>query len=201
MGNSTLFFEPESHTYSIDGERIPSVTEVLSDVGIVDYSHLPESTREMALARGRAVHLATQFEDEGDLDEASIPDDLRGYLEAWRRFKRETRFVPELIEYRSFHPSHKYAGTLDRTGNLGGNVLNCLLDIKTNDAQEWVRYQLAAYAAFFDSPRKYIRMSVELHADGSYRLKEFACRHWQSDINVFMSALNVYRAKRERRAA
>lgn len=198
---SALQFDPAAHIYTVDGIQVPSVTEVLSDVGIIDYSHLPDATREMALDRGRAVHLATQFDDEGDLDEASIPEAHRGYLEAWRRFRRECRFHPELIEHRGFHPVHKYAGTLDRTGNLGGNVVNCLLDIKTNDAQEWVRYQLAAYAAFFDSPRKYIRMSVELHADGSYRLKEFACRHWQSDMNVFVSALNVYRAKRERRAA
>lgn len=201
MGNNSLLFDPESHTYSLDGECLPSVTEVLSDVGIIDYSHIPEPTREMALERGRAVHLATQFEDEGDLSEGSITEDLRGYLEAWRRFRREARFVPELIEYRGFHPSHKYAGTLDRTGNLGGNVVNCLLDIKTNDAQEWVRYQLAAYAAFFDSPRKFRRMSVELHQDGSYRVREFPCRDWQADMNVFVSALNVYRAKRERIAS
>ena len=68
----SLRFDPDSHLYRVDGIIVPSVTQVLEDVGIVDYSRLPGSTREMALRRGSAVHAACHYDDEGDLDETQL---------------------------------------------------------------------------------------------------------------------------------
>jgi hypothetical protein len=191
-----LMFDEASHTYSVEGVPLPSVTQVLEDVGIIDYGFLPREDRERYLRRGSAVHLLTQLDDEDDLDEASIDPAIAGYLEGWRRFRRESGFVPSLIEHRSYNPQYGYAGTLDRTGSLRDSSTVVLLDIKTGTSPYWCRYQLAAYAAFFDGPRKYPRLSVELHDDGTYRIEEFACRDWQADFNVFISALAVWRAKR-----
>lgn len=190
-----LTFDEAAHAYALDGAPMLSVTQVLEGVGIIDYSGLPEHIRERALARGRAVHVATHYDDEGALDEATVAPGVTGYLEAWRRFRRESGFVPELIEHRGFHQQYPYAGTLDRTGRLA-NGSEVLLDIKSGTAEWWVRVQLAAYAAFFEHPRKWRRMSVELHGDGTYRNEEFPCRGWQSDFNVFLAALTVAEAKR-----
>lgn len=189
---SVLHFDSELHQYTIDGVVLPSVTGVLSDVGVIDYSYLPLSVREMALKRGQAVHLATQYADQNEL--GRVPEWLTGYVDAWQRFRENTGFLPELIEHRSYHTLYRYAGTLDRTGSIGGSVV--ILDLKTNDAPWWVRIQLAAYAAFFESPRKYRRIAVELHEDGTYRMEEFASREWQRDFDDFLACLTVYQIKR-----
>jgi len=195
-----LQFEAASHTYTLDGQILPSVTQVLEDVGIIDYSFLPAEDRQKYLTRGSAAHLATQLDDEGDLDEDTVDPAIAPYLVAWRGFRSDSGFTPALIEHRGFSPEHGYAGTLDRSGTFSGKPTTMyILDIKTGTAPWWVRVQLAAYSAFFDGPRKYPRIAVELHDDGTYRVsEEFPGRDWQKDFSVFTSALEVYRAKRRK---
>jgi hypothetical protein len=149
----------------------------------------------MALDRGQRVHTATQYDDEGALDEDTVAPDIAPYLAAWRNFRRNTGFLPSLIEHRGFNPAYRFAGTLDRTGTFNGSS-TVLLDIKTNQAEWWVRVQLAAYASFFENPRTYRRLCVELHADETYRICEFASRTWLDDFNIFLAALGVFNAKR-----
>lgn len=210
---SNLHFDAATHTYSVDGVIVPSVTQVLEDVGIVDYSGIPEPIREAALERGRLVHLCTQYDEELEregqrLADSEIDPALSGFVEAARRFRRETGFAPNLIEHRGFHRGYRYAGTLDRTGTFRGSTMNDIVDYKTGTAAEWVKYQTAAYAAFFERPRMMRRLCVELHADGTYTIP-FVCegREFQEHFNVFLSALNVFRVKhpngkrQERRAA
>lgn len=187
---SDLTFEESGHIYRVDGIVVPSVTQVLADVGIIDYSRIPAEDRERYLQRGKDVHIATHYDDEGDLDEAAFNEDLRGYLEAWRRFRAETGFVPELIEYRGFHSVYRYAGTLDRTGDWRGRKI--LLDMKTGNAAAFVELQLAAYAAFFKSPAAFHRIGVEVHDDGTYRIQEFPCKDFWADFQVFVAALVVH---------
>jgi hypothetical protein len=56
-----LHFDAAAHTYSVNGVVKPNVTSILEDVGIVDYSAVPAQNRELGLARGRVVHLITQY--------------------------------------------------------------------------------------------------------------------------------------------
>jgi hypothetical protein len=197
-----LQFDELNHEYRIDGRPLPSVTQVLEDVGIIDYSKIPNETREQALERGRVVHLCTQFDDEFSRDgqqlaDEQIADSVRGYVEAWRRFRRETGFTPDLIEYRSYHATHLYAGTLDRTGVFRAERTRFVVDLKTGTAAPWTRIQTAAYSAFFTTPRLFPRLAVELHKDGTYSVPfgEWHGREWQEHFNLFLSALNCYREK------
>ena len=183
-----LAFDAADHSYAFDGATIPSVTQVLEDCGIIDYSEIPAGIRTMALERGRFVHEVCQFHDEGDLGE--FDPKLAGYLDAWKRFRAEFGFTPDLIEHRGHCQQWGYAGTLDRRSD------NVLLDIKTNCAPPWTAFQTAAYANFFESPAKYRRMAVELHADGTYKIHEFRCGNFSRDLGVFLAALTVYNAKR-----
>jgi len=216
-----LTFKPNPiHEYFWNGVRVPSVTEILDDVGIVDYSSIPFGMREMALQRGSDVHTATHYDDENDLefDEElwlansigyereyqrtgmGVAPTRAGYVAAWRKFRRETGFEPELIEHRGYNESYGFAGTLDRSGsyrvNLTGTA-DILLDIKCGDAPQWTRLQLAAYASFFQSPRRFMRVAVELHKDNTYRLFRWEGKDWQADFNAFVACLAVYRMKRE----
>jgi hypothetical protein len=188
-----LQFDEDSHTYAVNGVPVPSVTQVLQDVGIIDYSAIPDGARAWALERGRFVHQVCQFSDDGDLGE--VDPTLQGYLDAWLLFRSQTGFVPDLIEYRGHNPTYGFAGTLDRRGCFPGQSAT-LLDIKTSVAPAWTAYQTAAYASFFTDGGKYRRAAVELHKDGTYRLHEYRCADYHRHLNIFLAALTVWNVKR-----
>ena len=194
--DSPLTFDETAHRYYLNGATIPSVTQVLECAGLVNYGFLGER-RDEYLERGRAVHLAAQRYDEGNLAEAGVPLEFRGYLQAWRAFRNDYAFVPTFIEHRVLHADYKYAGTLDRTGRIGDGT-EIILDIKTGVAPTAVRYQLAAYAACLPHPRTRRRRCVELHADGSYRVIAFETSDYLRDFNVFAAAIETFRAKEEK---
>lgn len=185
-----LVFDEPSHTYFLDGVRIPSVTQILEAVGVVDFSYLPPGTRKMALERGRRVHLATQFDDEADLDLDGLDEALLPYVQSWRNWRRDSGFEPTLIEYLGYHPSG-YAGRMDRFGKIRSRSL--LVDIKTNSMEGWVRLQTAGYAAFLPDPISFERVCVELHQDATYRAITYPGKDFKRDFQDFQSCLAVYR--------
>jgi hypothetical protein len=191
-------FDEEHHLYTVGGQIKTSVTQVLEGAGIIDYSHIPPSTRRMALERGRRVHLATQWDDEGDYVEGSFGE-LEGFVLAWRRFRAEMQFTPTLIEHRGYNPMGDYCGTLDREGTWR-NGERVLVDIKTNHAENWVRMQLAAYAAFRPDPRAILRVCVELHGDGTYDARRiYPGAEQQRHFGEFLACLTTFRLKQEMR--
>ena len=185
-------FDEEKHIYTLDGRPVPSVTQILQAVGNVDYSHIPPSTRRWALERGRMVHLYTQYDDQAVLDDSCVDPHIAPYLAAWRRFRAETGFTPDLIEHRGYHPEHGYAGTLDRRG-IHPKLGRVMLDIKTNNAEEWVRLQTAAYSALFPDPATYTRVCVELKGDETYRLVTFPGKEFRRDFQDFLGAFSTMR--------
>jgi hypothetical protein len=187
-------FDEASHRYHLDGKPLPSVTTVLADAGLLKYDFLDEHLRETCLERGRQVHMLTQLDDEGRLDEDNIGEENLDYLLAWRKFKKDFEFTPRLIEHKVFHPMLKYAGCLDRVGRArDGREL--LIDIKTGVAPHAARYQTAAYAACLPHPRTYARRVVELRPDLSYRVIAFNASDYWTDFTVFTGALRAFKAK------
>jgi hypothetical protein len=88
-------FDPVPHTYTLAGERLPSVTQVLQAAGIIDFSRVPQPILLAARDRGAAVHLACHYVNEEDLDvdafAAEFPE-YWPYLSAWITFRRESGF-------------------------------------------------------------------------------------------------------------
>jgi hypothetical protein len=97
---------------------VPSVTTILSSVGLPDLSMVPAELLEWKAGLGTAVHKATELEDKGVIDQYELDLATVPYLEAYRRFKEESGFVPTAIEGRVYHPKFHYAGTFDRIGIL-----------------------------------------------------------------------------------
>lgn len=185
-----LQFDPIGHIYQYRGRRVPSVTQVLKDMGLVDYSKIPQDVLQLACARGTAVHIATQLWDENDLEESSIADELRPYLTAWMRFRNETGFLCELNEARGYDPSLVVAGTLDRSGLLCKSAV--ILDIKTGILLPGHALQLTAYAQFFAAPRKYRRYVVQLKDDATYKLTEFPIETYARDLMTWQAAASLW---------
>ncbi len=188
-----LTFDEESHTYRINGVVVPSVTQVLDGAGFIDKQWFTDEARQ----RGTYVAQATQFDDEGTLDFEALDDGLRGYVEAWRKFKREAGFTKILfIEQRVCDPELAYAGTLDRLLRWGHPSYPWVLDIKTGAKAAWHCLQTAAYAGCLPGVASgYRRGSVILKEDGTYKFIKHS--DW-NDWRVFQAALSIYHWKSEK---
>lgn len=177
-------FDPETHTYSHEGFKIPSVTTVIRI--LTEYGRMSEKMLAPYAKRGTEVHTLTeQYDLDHDFDPDTVDEDRQGYLLAWVNFRNDFDFVPTHIEERLFHPRLYYAGTADRFGPLRGQM--SVIDIKTSaKLGPAVGVQLAAYQhAFNDSGNGVFgqkqgtgeeiigRYAVQLKPDGTYLVKEY----------------------------
>lgn len=182
-----LTFDEASHTYTWDGIKIPSVTTVLSP--LVDYSMVHPEVLERGRQLGSAVHRMTELYDLDDLDETSLQPVMLKYLDAWKKFREDTNFVPDTIEKRMYHPIHRYCGTSDRTGVIRGK--KAVIDIKKMmSLGPVIGVQLAAYQAMHNLEQEGIthRYALGLRPDGTYRLEPYTD---PSDFAVFLSLLTI----------
>lgn len=186
-----LDFDPETHTYTLDGQAVPSVTQVLKPL-LGWYGDGAEGAR----VRGSDVHSLTAQHDWG-LSPA-VPEDLAPYIAAWEKFKENLRLCPVAVEKRVAHPVWLYAGTLDRVMRFPGGTV-ALVDIKTSVSLEaWIGCQLAAYREAWNHERPKAEqitksLAVSLRADGTYALRTFADH--PGDWAMFTSLLTEARWK------
>ena len=190
-----LTFEPENHIYRLGDRVLPGITSILVGAGLIDNSRFTPEARD----RGTAVHLATQYHDEGDLAKDSLTDEIEVRLRAWNAFKKDTGFEmtesPELVVA---SPSLGYATAIDRIGFVSGNTF--VLNIKTGAAYNWHPIQTAgevlAYAEWRGLTGRetaaLMRACVELKADGTYRLHPHTNR---ADFTAFRAAVTIYHLK------
>ena len=186
---NVLTFDSETHTYRVGDEIIPSVTQILKDVGLIDTTHFKPEHAE----RGTTVHEATQFWDETGMEDDTIPEELLGYLEGWKKFREETGFEPSHIE-QSFYSPQGYAGTVDRIGQTH-KINPILLDIKTGPPQSWHRLQLGAYALMVKRELNipiWDMWGVHLRKDGTYSVESYKSIEHSAD---WLAVLRVYHIK------
>jgi len=178
----SLVFDQATHSYERDGVRLPSVTQVLKSVGIID----PDKYAPGAAMRGTVVHLACQFLDEDDLLESAVPEEIGGYLDAYRKFLAETGWTWTGIEVRMYHETLGYAGQIDRISQAA------IVDLKSGAEEDWHALQLAGYLGMFQRPMSMERYALHLRADGTYGLKQYPRKDFPRDWAVFQSALNIH---------
>lgn len=171
-----LTFDQDSHTYRFAGLVVPSVTQILRPM--MDLDHVEPDLLRRASAFGTAVHMACELDDNQQLDESALDANLMPYLAGWRKFCREHGCTWDWIESRVYHPTMRYAGTLDRHGFVDG--FRAVVDIKSGTSlYASVGPQLAAYAHAhaqgISQPAMasvYRRYAVRLYPDG-YELKQY----------------------------
>jgi hypothetical protein len=156
-------FAAQGHRYELDGVPVPSVTQAMALAGLDEYAGVPRRFLERAAAIGTAVHQATHFLDEDDLDLETVSSDIVGYVLSWQRFKATKDFSPIVIERRGISIGAgnelPFGFCLDRIGVLAGEEI--LLDLKTAKKRSpfW-GVQTAAYCrgANFDGPRACVQL-------------------------------------------
>lgn len=186
----SLVFDAESHTYTLDGRVLPSVSEILRPV--VDLSAIPEHILERKSAIGKAVHYACQVIDEGGEFDEPLDPAIQGYVDGWRLFCTEHAPQWQVIEQPTACGTFGYAGTPDRAGYLGAAGQCWLIDIKTvAKVSPTTGLQTAAYARLL-TIEGCRRAAVQLKPDGTYRLEEFTS---PMDYAVFTSLLTLHNWK------
>jgi hypothetical protein len=183
---SNLELDEATHTYTLDGRRIIGVSEalrILDDRSKVDPFYLE---------RGRLIHLATEYYDRDELNESTIDERIRPYLDAYIKFREDTGFIPALIEHKLYHPSYFYAGTLDRVGNFGYDLL---LDLKSGVRIKLDDLQGVAYWELCRGNKISIKRVFDLYLneDGNYKLEPID--NPKLLLPVFLAALTCVRFK------
>ncbi len=184
-------FHDEGHKYIVDGQRWPSVTQILAPLS--DFSAVPPQVLERARWFGQCVHKAVELKVKGTLDADSLDEPVRETLAQFDAVMAVKGFKPMSAELRVGHPRLKYAGTLDLIAVDSHTGKPVLVDIKTGQKAPTVGPQTAAYAACVkaDGGPDMMRYCFYLTPTSSHcELLNDA-----SDFAIFQSVLNLYRFK------
>ena len=187
-------FDDGTHTYKVNGLVVPGVTSLLQIGGFIQSRWFADAARW----RGSNVHIACMYDDLGTLDEDSEDGKgrlkpIEGYLDAWRRFKRE------------------YIHNGD----------SLVIDLKSGAVQPWTSLQLCGYIGLkppasetvaVEKPlwsRTYAgrpdrvwmrdtkyhlcrRIGVQLMPSGKYDMKEFPLKELTDDTRIFQGLVAQY---------
>lgn len=170
---ATLLFFDHGHKYTLDGEELPSVSELCRFISREIYGDVSQYNLDRAAERGTSVHKATEALDKyGKID---VEDWILPYVQAYIKFRQEHAAAWQKIEFSTHHPTDKYAGTLDRYGVLDGTL--SILDIKTSYAihAPLCSAQLNLYRRMMEANQFQVEKLFILHLkkDAQYKLKEF----------------------------
>ena len=177
-----LFFD-EGHKYTIDGEELPSVSELTRFISREIYGDVGQFNLDRAADRGTAVHKATELLDK--YGTAEIDEDIAPYLQAYIAFRKEHMCEWQKIEYATHHPENLYAGTLDRVGTVDGKLV--VLDIKTSSTIQKPLYtaQLNLYRKMLPDPIEQL-VILHLKKDGTYKLIDIPIDDTLADACITM---------------
>ena len=198
----TIRFEPNEHRYFEEptGVEIPGVTRALEEGRFIDFSMVPPHILEPAKERGTRVHTAIHYWLDGDLDAESINEETHGYVMAAAAFVNRCRITPTLVERFVHSTTHRFAGRVDLEAlaerSTPGHDL-VVIDWKSGLVQPSHELQLTAYVSTRPDPRAYRRMTVELHADGTFKVYEYKIDDYLRALNVFHSAVVGWHWKKE----
>ena len=134
-----LDFEEETHTYYVDGERVDSVTQILSKLFPNKYSDIDPAVLKKAAERGTQVHRAIEAYCKGFDDGSDEVKDFN-FLRKHYGFVPIESELPIILDF----GGKTYAGRIDLILKMDGLVL---ADIKTTASldKNYLGYQLNLY--------------------------------------------------------
>lgn len=192
---ATLLFFDQGHRYTLDGEGLPSVSELCRFISREIYDSVGQYDLDRAADRGTRVHKACEALDV--YGKVEVTDDIAPYVKSYLQFRREHNVHWEMVERSMHHPKDRYAGTIDRYGLLDGEP--ALVDLKTSYTvhKRLAVAQLNLYRRMLESGGKQPKRLVILHLtkDG-YKLVEIERR---DDVPDALLTLHRLMEKKKRR--
>lgn len=184
-------FDEALHRYTVQGREVPSVTQILKPLTDLTYGQISPSILKAAADFGTAVHACTEYLDEGDLDDETVDEVWRPYLDAYVAWKETMRPTIERIEW--CLACSKFAGTIDRVATIAGD--RWVIDIKTTSqihphvGVQLAPYEALSYAASGGEGPRFRRAALQLRGDGTFRFTEFTD---PSDAACFTALLGIH---------
>jgi hypothetical protein len=193
-------FHAETHEYTFKGNKVPSVTTIVSAAGLADFSHVNPAVLEAAKNRGRRAHMVTQAVDLDLFDDKKADETDQRTALLWRNARasffasiKGKKPVDEMIEQVILSEKPLYAGTLDRAWEFPGKRL-VIADIKTGGFYEkYCGLQLAGYAGALKPA--YPGYSIETYVIQLKETFKIIPVPWAEYSNYFLSAYNIYQLK------
>lgn len=197
-----LTFDPEAHIYKWNDEIVPSVTQLLNEFKLVDFSNVPKDRLEYKRSLGVAVHYAIELMEQDNLDEESLSEEIRPYVNAYKSFREVSGFEPRQTENRMYSKKWRFAGTMDQQGIHLSKVGSeqAIIDYKCT----WKLYaacgpQLQGYKILFEENNPGIKIKklfgLQLKSNGHYELEEFKDPNDKQD---FLACLWLHYQKRNK---
>lgn len=185
-------FDEATHIYKLNGKILPSVTQIIAAAGLSNVNTEDPAVLAAGLF-GKAVHKTCEYYDFGTLDIKTVDDAIIPYLDAWKKFLRENAVKIYSIERKLYHPSYRFAGTIDRVVSWNDSL--AILDIKSSASfPKYLGLQTGAYQMLWNCDNRFARAkqrrAVLLKPDGNYSIDT---QTKKTDANVFLSALTCYR--------
>jgi len=179
-----LLLDEATHTYTVEGREVISVTQALDRCGLLWRSE-DEGPRE----RGRRVHEACHYFDEQDLDWSTVLAEDEPYVRAWESCRKQFHLEILAVEKKLYDPLRHYAGKPDVVGKVDG--LNAVLDRKAGQVQAAAALQVAGYGNLAWPGSVVWRAAVQLKPDGKFSLHIYPMEEYLSDLHDFYSCLRV----------
>lgn len=168
-----LEFDEVKHEYRLDGQLLPSVTQIIRFLNYDTAENAKAWLRDAAGIRGSKIHAYCE-----DIDYGALPDridwDCIGYVDAYKAFLRDYRPEWLYVEQKLGSLALGYAGTIDRIGLIDGVVT--IVDLKTGSKvnKATLTAQLIGYQELCLDNGLIHRLpnllGLQLKKDGTYKL-------------------------------
>ena len=193
-----IFFDDE-HKYQLDGEDVPSVSEVVRFISREVYGEVAQYSLDNASNRGTRVHKTCEALDKyGSIE---CDEDILPYVQAYVAFRKDKGIkTANIVDIeRAFGDKELgYAGTLDRVYEMD-NGERWLVDLKTSSTPQKRIWEpcLNAYKMLYEkNTGKTIDRMFDLHLtkEGKYKIIDVA-----SDPTVFLACLALHNHMKSKR--
>lgn len=205
-----LIFYDKSHEYELNGEFVPSVSEVSRFASREIYGDISQYILDNACNRGNAVHKSTEVLDKyGNVE---CDEDIVPYIQAYVQFRKDYGISEYVAIEKSVASQEKrFAGTIDRIYRINKTFANkffeqtkidisnfvgklAIIDLKSSSAVQKVlaKIQLNGYeilVAENEIGEVALLLILHLQKDGKYKLHNI-----ERDKTLFESCLNLHNA-------
>lgn len=142
---SNVIFDPELHTYTLDGVQLTGITGMINRQLFPDkYKEVPEHILQRAAERGTNIHTICELIDDLNINDGS--EESLNYI----MMKAENELHYECSEYIVTDREY-FASPIDKVFRVDDKTFD-LGDIKTTYSldEEYLRWQLSIYAYLFE---------------------------------------------------
>ena len=122
IDSARIEFIESTHTYLLDGRRVPSITQALKVATYDQFDHVDPAVLAQRAEEGERVHGLIEWIESGRFSVADCPADLLGIHDNWLEFKQATKLRVIACEEIVASEKYRFAGRLDLLCEMDGDA-------------------------------------------------------------------------------